>query len=373
MNRRVLCVDDEPNVLEALKRTLREHFDISTASSGVDALSLLERGPAFAVLLSDFRMPHMNGVELLAQARRLCPHTVRMLLTGQAEMTDTINAINLGAIFRFLAKPCPSALLVENLMDGVEQYRLVTAERQLLEETLSGVVKLLTDVLSTNSPTVFRRSTRIRQIVHLLLELDPRESQWRFELAAHLALIGCIALPADLVERVLNGQPVSIKERRLFASHPAAGKRLLRAVPRLETVADIVGCQLDRDLSGIRNPIVREGVQLLQAALQADERLAKGEPLPQVLRQVGGVEQLPSSVKLEGYDDRIDEQMRAFSQVTVVDLRPGMFLQEDARALDGQVVVARGQKITALHVERLKSFADSIGIVEPLAVTMQES
>ena len=99
---RVLCVDDEPNVLEGLRDGLSRSFDVHTAESGADALALLERHPdGFAVIISDMRMPVMSGSAFLSQARRISPNAVRLLLTGYSDVDAAIRAVNDGQLFRF--------------------------------------------------------------------------------------------------------------------------------------------------------------------------------------------------------------------------------------------------------------------------------
>ena len=106
---RILCVDDEPNLLAALERNLFGQFDVVTANGGEAGLAAIAEGPPFAAIVSDMRMPGMDGAAFLAAARARAPDSVRLLLTGQADATSAIAAINQGAIFRFLCKPCPTA------------------------------------------------------------------------------------------------------------------------------------------------------------------------------------------------------------------------------------------------------------------------
>jgi two-component system cell cycle sensor histidine kinase/response regulator CckA len=136
---RVLCVDDEPLILEGLTTNLRRHFEVTTATSGADGLrALAENGP-FSVVISDFRMPKMDGAVFLARAREMAPDTVRILLTGEASLEGAIAAVNLGHVFRFLTKPCSPSDLHRALTDAVEYARLVTADRHKLERKLKEV------------------------------------------------------------------------------------------------------------------------------------------------------------------------------------------------------------------------------------------
>src|SRR4030042_1805929 len=95
-------------------------------------------GKPYAVIVSDLKMPGMNGIKFLSKVREMAPDSVRVMLTGFAELQTAIDAVNEGNIFRFLTKPCPPDILSRALDMGIEQYRLITAERELLEQTLKG-------------------------------------------------------------------------------------------------------------------------------------------------------------------------------------------------------------------------------------------
>ena len=142
MSERVLFVDDEPQVLDGIQRSLRKHIDVQTAASGADGLRLLAEAGPFALVVSDMRMPNMDGAQFLAKAREKSPDTVRMILSGQADLEATIAAVNEGHIYRFLSKPCPADKLLAAIEDGLNQHRLLTAEKVLLEQTLSGCVTM---------------------------------------------------------------------------------------------------------------------------------------------------------------------------------------------------------------------------------------
>jgi len=136
---RVLFVDDEPHVLDSLEDALRRTFAVSTAVGGAAGLAALQDDGPFAVVVSDYQMPGMNGAEFLAKARIVAPATVRMLLTGQASVQGAIAAVNDGNIFRFLTKPCPPPDLIRAIEHALEQARLITADRDLLERKLDSM------------------------------------------------------------------------------------------------------------------------------------------------------------------------------------------------------------------------------------------
>ena len=106
--KKILFVDDEPNVLAAFQRQLRRQFEVETAPSGREGLALLQKARDYAVVVADMRMPEMNGVEFLKEVKTAAPEAVRIMLTGNADQGTAIEAINQGRIFSFLHKPCPT-------------------------------------------------------------------------------------------------------------------------------------------------------------------------------------------------------------------------------------------------------------------------
>jgi FixJ family two-component response regulator len=131
MGEKVLFIDDEPSVLEGFQRLLRQDFEVNTAQGGYLGLAAIQSCGPFAVIISDMRMPEMNGVEFLSQVRHRAPDSVRMLLTGHADLDAAIDAVNKGNIFRFLTKPCKKQVLVDAIQCGLDQFRIAKSQREL--------------------------------------------------------------------------------------------------------------------------------------------------------------------------------------------------------------------------------------------------
>ncbi|MFH2098561.1 MAG: response regulator, partial [Pseudomonadota bacterium] len=161
MEHKLLIVDDDPNILESYSRQLRKICRIDTAQSGQQGIEALVSWGPYAVVMSDYRMPQMDGVEFLANVRQMEPDTVRILNTGHADLETAIAAVNEGNIFRLLTKPCDTPVMVRALKDAFRQYDLVTGEKMLLEITLKGSLKVLSDVLSLTRPEAYGRISRI--------------------------------------------------------------------------------------------------------------------------------------------------------------------------------------------------------------------
>lgn len=152
MNKKILCVDDEESILRGFRLNLRNKFDIHLASDGQEGLDLFEREGGFAVVLSDMRMPRMNGAEMLAAIKKVNPEVVTVLLTGYTDFESAMAAVNEGNVFRMLSKPCPPETLNKVLNDAVEQHDLICSKRILLDQTLRGAVDALAQSLATSQP-----------------------------------------------------------------------------------------------------------------------------------------------------------------------------------------------------------------------------
>ena len=229
------------------------------------------------------RMPEMDGARFLAKVNEIAPQTVRMVLSGQADLESTIAAVNEGRVFRFLLKPCNSETLFGVIKNGIEQYRLVHAEKHLLENTLNATVKVLFDVLGLINPVAQRRAAQIQRYAESAAEaLQLLPGMWQYHLAAMISQLGCITLPQETLARAFGGQPLSDEERRLYESHPEIAGKLLGTIPRLEAVAAMVAGQMQvpaRDLAN-GNPATWEpekiGAAILWAAVQFDRHISQG-------------------------------------------------------------------------------------------------
>jgi len=352
----VLCVDDEPNVLEGIALTLRRRYDLEVATSGQAGLAVLARKPRVAVVLSDMRMPGMNGATFLAHARVVSPNAVRLLLTGQTELDAAIAAVNEGQIFRFLTKPCAPPALLAAVAAAAEQHRLITAEQELLEQTLHGAIKALTDMLSFANPVAFGRATRIKALVSELVgRLGVRE-RWQVEVAAMLSQLGHITLPSATAAKVYFGQPLTPEEQALVDALPAVTERLLGNIPRLEAVREILatyarayrppGVHVDTSAHPDQE-VVRLGAHVLKVAIHFDVLESEGATASDAIDVMHARE--------GRYDPAVLEALRALrgsrEAQDVRELRPhelelGMVLTEDVKLPSGMLLVPRGYEIT---------------------------
>jgi len=141
MRTKILLVDDDEMLLAGLKRQLRNKFQVETAISGEDAVKMVEDNGPYAVVVSDYMMPGMNGIELLTQVKQTDPDTIRMMLTGSADMATAVKAVNEGSIYKFHPKPCPAETLSDAIQSGIEEYQKVATDQSQLKNFQSHVTK----------------------------------------------------------------------------------------------------------------------------------------------------------------------------------------------------------------------------------------
>jgi hypothetical protein len=320
------------------------------------------------------RMPVMDGAKFLSCAAELAPDATRILLTGHAEFSAAIDAVNTGRISRFLTKPCAPTDLMAAVEAGMEQHRLRSVERELLEQTLTGSVRLLSEVLTLIAPAIFNRTQRLqRYVLHLAKQLACADA-WRFELAACLSMIGCVGLAEDTLNRALVGAPLNEEEAKAFAELPRTAYDILRKIPRFEEVAQIILLQVDDPPpSKARSPDIILGARLLRVARAVERLVAGGLTEEQAAAQLApGAPPEEQDLLLllgqlrSGHDSGQVRELRV-SQVSA-----NMQLEDDVKTKTGVVVVTAGKQLNELLIERLLRFSRAGVLVEPIRVRVPE-
>jgi putative two-component system response regulator len=245
---KVLMVDDEINLLSSYRRLLNESFDLATAESGEKALELIESAGPFAVIVSDYKMPKMNGVELLKQVRVMAPDTVRIMLTGQGDLNIAMEAVNQGNVFRFLVKPCPHEELVQSISEGLSQYEAASRQQEVLrqevfeafyQKNLQGTFKMISTLLERKDPYTAGHQLRVSRLAGAIAVEMGLEDQTVecVKVSASLHDIGKIYTPSEILSK--PGR-LSELEFNLIKDHARAGYELLQEIELPWPVADIV-------------------------------------------------------------------------------------------------------------------------------------
>ena len=357
---RILFVDDDAELLAALKRRYRNRYQVDVAAGPVRALeSVTERGP-YALVVTDLRMPGLDGLAFLDRLKRVCPDTMRVMLTGHADLGAAVAAVNTGQVFRFLIKPCSEEELDTSLAAAVTAYGQVTAEKEFLKGALRGIIKVLTDLLALQNPEALARATRVRRLVADMARYLEAPDAWRVDLAVTLSQLGALVMPESLFACLRDQGMLEGDRARLFNRHPAIAADLLANIPRLREVSDIIRLQHARyDGAGRApgepvGPAIPLGARLLKLTLDYDTLLTSGR---------GRQQALAALAEREGqYDPRLLDLLAelagsfegyARAERSVGMLAPGMVLEDPVRLRGGELAAAAGQMVDPGLLERL--------------------
>jgi putative two-component system response regulator len=231
---KILFVDDDSSILDSIQRSFRKQFEVYIASSAEEGLVCIKNNGPFPVVVSDFQMPGCDGVDFLAQVGKIAPDTIRMMLTGHAQVETSIRAVNEGHIFRFLSKPCPMDVLKKALLDGIHQYHLIQTEREYFalkkwNENLGGLIQAFARLIESKDPYTAGHQLRVSQLsVTIARALDfTEDAVERIQMAAMIHDIGKIYVPVEFLNRP---GPLNPSEWDIVKMHAQIGHDILRPI-----------------------------------------------------------------------------------------------------------------------------------------------
>lgn len=365
----VLFVDDEPNVLSGIRRQLRRSFKVDTAIGPEAGLEKLRAG-RYPVIVTDMRMPGMNGAQFLVEARKLQPHAIRMVLSGEASIDAAIDAVNSGNVFRYLRKPTRPEDLAAGVKEALLRFEADANERDLLEKTLGGVVETLSEALQLAHPAAFRTTSRVVRVATSLGHQLGLAPTWELRIASSLVFIGCIALS----EKTLLESIVAATPDDAFVRHAAIGRELIERIPRLERAAAMVGDHLvpptREELADFEQlPFERQGAIVLGLAVESDRLVSQGRTKVQVLAHFEG--RLPPPLLRALAQTRLtpdgEVDIRALK---VDDLEVGMIVLDPVETVKGLRLVNKDAEVTMALRTRIVNFHKTVGCREPIRVAV---
>jgi len=374
-------VDDDENILYGYQRNLRTKFHVNVSTSAAEALGIISNINDFAVVISDYNMPGMKGVEFLSKVKELSPDTVRILLTGYADVKTSIEAVNEGNIFRLLTKPCPQEMLLQTIYQAVQQYNLINSERELLEKTLHGSIKVLVDILAVINPNLFNMAKRNRNLGKLIAARLGIKNSWEIEVGCLISHIGCIGIPSEILDKKFKNQPLTKIDENLFYSHPEIGKSLLTNIPRLENIAEAILYQYS-DYNGSANTKefkVGDNIPLLGRILKVlndfNDAVSSG------LDELGAISKLEKNYQI--YDSEVfaalDAEVKgaaagySYEYIDLRNLKSGMVLAEGLSDVNGVLLLPKGSEISDVSLIRVLNYAKVRQIKEPIKILEKKS
>jgi response regulator RpfG family c-di-GMP phosphodiesterase len=402
----VLCVDDEANILSALKRTLRNAgYCVLTAGGGAQALAMLAEMPV-DVVLSDMRMPAMDGAQLLEQVHARWPQVVRILLTGQSNMDATVAAINRGRILRYLSKPWDEAELLATVREGVERVALErekvrlealtqrqNTELKTLNTELESRVAARTAELSDANQKLQRNHLKSIKVFSNLLELrgdrlaghGRRVAETARDLARAMALpepeclqvfvagllhdIGLIGTLDKLLTKPTARY--TAEEMALFRDHAAAGEHSLLALDDMQPMLPMIRGHHERwDGQGFPDHLAGAAIPLgacILAVADTFDDLQRGQIVEShlsaaearlLMRQARGTQFNPEvlDVFLQMTEPQAPPPPPPALPVPSAALEPGMVLAADLVSSRGVLMLTRGHRLTSSLIKRMREF-----------------
>lgn len=205
---KILIVDDERSIISAIQRAFHRKLDIHVANSADQGILQITQNGPFAIVVSDYQMPGVDGVAFLAKVSQISPDTVRMMLTGHANLETSVRAVNEVNVFRFLTKPCPMQILEKALLDGLRQYRLIQTERSFYvlkkwTQGLGGLVQAFVKLIESKDPYTAGHQQRVSlfsaAIANAMGFSDDAVEQIR--MAAMIHDIGKIYVPVEFLNK----------------------------------------------------------------------------------------------------------------------------------------------------------------------------
>lgn len=375
---KILCVDDEPNILESFKRQLRGKYDLSIATSAASALEIIKSEKQFAVVVSDMRMPVMDGVEFLKAVQKNSPLTVRVMLTGNHDQETALQAVNEGQIFRFVNKPCSSETLEKTLNAATEHYALLTAEKSLLQNTLSGSIKVLSDILALSDPIAFGRASALREPVRAIAKKLKLANTWELDLATMLHPIGWVTVPETIKLKFRRGEVLNPEEKNMVARVPELGSQFIKSIPRLEGVARII-LYAEKNFDGtgfpsesVKATAIPEGARIIRIANELENLAASGitgvAALKNLQTRINEFDpNLLAKLLGEAEGNASLSEVRSFA-IQPNQLCPGQRLTENLYTQDERLLIAAGTYISVLMCGRVLNYAESGNLKLPIMV-----
>ncbi|WP_428243312.1 HD domain-containing phosphohydrolase [Gynuella sp.] len=421
----VLFVDDEPQILSSLRRLFRrETYALFFASSGAEALEIMQQ-QEIDVIVSDMRMPNMDGAEFLSAAREMQPDTMRILLSGQSDFQSIIKALNNGGISRFVSKPWDDDGLKNIVYDALRLKRLQIEKLRLLEitrnqnemlfqmnhsleekvkartselqqtadmldesyrelkESYKNFVKLFSNIINQNPGTKEGFSQKVAELSEILADsMDLPESEIEIiEQAGHLHELGKLVLPYHCLDKPYT--ELNQKERYEFSRYPIYGHAALISVDYLGDQANIIlhhretwnGKGYPDKLVGEQIPIgsrilaVAADFFMLTEGLMVKRLVSEKDAIDRI-HKLSGINYDPNVVLLlEEAIQRVSHRAAANEiRMVLADLKEGMVLSREVRSSRGIVLITRGSTLSARMIQKLRAMKSSDQTLESFYV-----
>lgn len=373
---KILIVDDEPNNLKLFQQILGGDYELKFARDGTNALIVTEKHSPDLILL-DIMMPEMDGYEVCRRlkANKKTAGIPVIFVTAMGAVADESKGFRLGCV-DYITKPISPPIALARIKVHLELENTKAKVEQLLSKTLLGSLKMMSDIISMVNPVVFRQSSRLKRCAGEIGNKLGLEGLWKLEIAATLSQIGTIAIPMGTQVRARCGEILNADEQKLMASYPAIGKDLLKNLPRLETVAQIIGRQRDPlpDTALETWDFITLSCQILRMVCDYDNLIISSKSKSKAFSILMQNKKAYSEKLLEIFIDIENaSQEGAKKSIRLSDLREGMVLLEDIICDTDVILVKEFTEISENTLFLLHKNAKIRRVQEPIEVMERSS
>lgn len=378
---KILIVDDsEENRLVLAEICKSLGYSSEHAVDGSVAIAKIQHSVPTAILL-DIRMTGMDGFAVLEKVKNhpKWKDIPVIMITSLDDSETILKCLQMGAD-DYIPKPFEPILVKARLERAIVNLSYLRKEKMVLEKTFSGSMKILSDIISSLSPILFGKASKVRRIARLIAEELEYSEIWEIDVASIFSLVGCISLTPDLIEKIVTNKSLTSEEKKLYDNHPILGYKLLNNIPRLGNVAKIVLLQnitkvenLPKELTGVIKEIP-QGSKILRAAFEYEQATLKSNNINELKTILKYKEPSLDSEVYAALEKVLQkESNREIKSIPVNQISIGMTFTEDVLTTTGVKVVSKMQEATESVIERIRAVHTKLPIVEPLKVYMSRS
>jgi response regulator RpfG family c-di-GMP phosphodiesterase len=372
----ILVADDEEVNLMLMEELLVTNgYDVIKAKNGWQAFDTAVATRPDLILL-DILMPEMDGYDTCVKLKDH-PQTQDIpviFVTGKLDEINEKLGFEYGAV-DYIRKPISTSVVLARVKTHLAIREAQKQLQEMLSKTLLGTVSILNDILTFIDPTFQGMQSRLKRYVRDISNYLDLPDRWRLELAAMLSHIGCVVIPKETLEKINSGEVVSEDEQRMYDMHPSIAQNLIAKIPRMRSVAQIIGRQRSAfDQSKYTpEPIqwdpIDLGGQVLRTVIDYDCLLTRGLSTEQALSEMRAKQKAYAPVLLEALEATVkidhDKDVR---QLKFKDLQEGDILIEDVYTDSGALIIRKGRELTSNTLAMLQPFANIGSIKEPIKV-----
>ncbi len=396
-NRKILYVDDEDNLLSSFKSLMHsQKIETYILNNSLLIEDFLQTNGPFAVVLSDQRMPGLDGVGTLQKVKAISPDTIRIMITGYSDLESTKNAVNIGGILHYVTKPWNDNELRNLVNDSVSLYNMSIERKYLLEElknkneklelllqgTVSGVAKILSDVIAAIGSEIASQNVKIKELGEEFLKVLPNlseEEKWEISRSLELFNLGIVLLPSMVQTKIGREGLKVVNEIPIAQNHNILAANLLSEIPMFENVAKIIRLQR-KNFNGSGVPVneiikgkeIPVGARILKILTDLYIKSTNNFTANVLLEQMAKVENVYDSELinsfLKGYNPRALNKEEV--QLPIEKLKVGMILSEDLKTQSGQILLRKDSAITETVTKLLRYWEKTDSVKSPVLVRL---